>query len=55
MTWKEFVDKVNTVVDAVDVPHEQVDIRYIDILGSEGVVRVEVLKKADGRHDMFVE
>jgi hypothetical protein len=57
MTWQEFVDKVNTTLDALGLAHDAVDVRYIDVLGSEGVLRVEVLRKDDdsGRHDMFVE
>jgi hypothetical protein len=57
MTWQDFVAKVNTTLDALGLAHDAVDVRYIDVLGSEGVLRVEVLRKDDdsGRHDMFVE
>jgi hypothetical protein len=57
MTWQDFVATVNTTLDALGLAHDAVDVRYIDILGSEGVLRVEVLRKDDdsGRHDMFVE
>lgn len=33
----------------------QVDIRYIDVLGIDGVQAIEVLKRPDGRHEMFIE
>jgi hypothetical protein len=55
MTWQEFVDKVDTVLDAMSLGREQVDIRYIDVLGSDGVKGVEVLRKDEGRYEMFVE
>jgi hypothetical protein len=55
MTWQEFVDRVNGVIDAMGLAHNEVDIRYIDVLGSEGVNAVEVLRKDEGRYEMFVE
>jgi hypothetical protein len=55
MTWQEFVDKVNSVIDAMGVSYDEVDIRYIDVLGSEGIRGVEVLRKDEGRYEMFVE
>lgn len=55
MTWQELVDKVAVVLDMLGVAPGEVDIRYIDVLGSEGVRAIEVLKRADGRHEMFIE
>jgi hypothetical protein len=55
VTWREFIDKVNGVIDALGVAHDAVDIRYIDVLGSEGINAVEVLRKDEGRYEMFVE
>jgi hypothetical protein len=55
VTWQEFVDKVNTALDEMGVAHHEVDIRYIDMLGSEGINAVEVLRKDEGRYEMFVE
>lgn len=54
ITWQEFVARVDAVVDAMGLEHDEVNIRYIDILGSEGF-SVEVLRQPDGRYDMFVE
>jgi len=55
MTWQEFVDKVNRVLETTGVAHDEVDIRYIDVLGREGINAVEVLRKDEGRYEMFVE
>jgi hypothetical protein len=55
VTWQDLIDKVDGVLDALGVARDQVDIRYIDVLGSEGVNAVEVLRKDDGRYDMFIE
>jgi hypothetical protein len=55
VTWQEFVDKVDSVLDAMALAHDSVDIRYIDVLGSEGINAVEVLRKDEGRYEMFVE
>jgi len=55
MTWQELIDKVDAVLDALGVAREQVDIRYIDVLGSEGINAVEVLRKDEGRYEMFIE
>jgi hypothetical protein len=54
VTWQEFVEKVNHVLELTGVAHDQVDIHYINVLGSEGVRGVEVLRK-EGRYEMFVE
>jgi hypothetical protein len=55
MTWQEFVDKVDGVLEGLGVARDEVDIRYIDVLGSEGVNAVEVLRTDEGRYEMFVE
>jgi hypothetical protein len=55
VTWQELIDKVDGVLATLGIGRGQVDIRYIDVLGSEGVNAVEVLRKDEGRYEMFVE
>jgi hypothetical protein len=55
VTWQELIDKVDRVLDAAGVARDAVEIRYIDVLGSEGVNAVEVLRKDEGRYEMFIE
>jgi hypothetical protein len=55
VNWQELIDKVDGVLDAMSLGREQVDIRYIDVLGSEGVNAIEVLRKDEGRYEMFIE
>jgi hypothetical protein len=55
MTWQEFVTKVDSIIEATVLPHEEVDVDIIDILGSTGISNVELNKLPNGRFELIVE
>lgn len=55
MTWREFVWKVESVIDAIGLSHDEVDVDIIDIFGSTGISNVELNKLPNGRFELIVE
>jgi hypothetical protein len=55
MTWQEFVTRVESVIDALGLPHHEVDVDIIDILGSTGISNVELNRLPNGRFELIVE